>query len=76
MQFTGSTLAATGKSLIWPATEAMLLKFVVHWCNPEKRKVDSDHGKLEGVSQNLFDQGSLRTAWPHAPDTVLRRLAS
>jgi hypothetical protein len=54
----------------------MLLKFVVHWCNPEKRKVDSDHGKLEGVSQNLFDQGSLRTAWPHAPDTVLRRLAS
>jgi integrase len=71
------SLAATGKSLPWPAPEAMLLKFVAHhlW-DPEKRKSDPDHGMPEAVSQNLRDQGILRTAGPHAPDTVRRRLAS
>lgn len=49
------SLAATGKSLPWPAPESMLLKFVAH---------------------HLWDQGFLRTAGPHAPDTVRRRLAS
>lgn len=71
------SLAATGKSLPWPAPEAMLLKFVAHhlW-DPQKRAVDPDHGMAEAVSQNLRDQGFLRTAGPHAPDTVRRRLAS
>ncbi|PWE52604.1 integrase [Metarhizobium album] len=71
------SLAATGKSLPWPAPEAMLLKFVAHhlW-DPQKRAVDPDHGMPEAVSQNLRDQGFLRTAGPHAPDTVRRRLAS
>jgi integrase len=70
------SLAATGKSLPWPAPEAMLLKFVAHhlW-DPEKRKSDPDHGMPEAVSQNLRE-GILRTAGPHAPDTVRRRLAS
>ncbi len=71
------SLAATGKSLPWPAPEAMLLKFVAHhlW-DPEKKKSDPDHGMPEAVSKNLSDQGFLRTAGPHAPDTVRRRLAS
>lgn len=71
------SLAATGKSLPWPAPEALLLKFVAHhlW-DPEKRKSDLDHGMPEAVSQNLRSQGFLRTAGPHAPDTVRRRLAS
>ena len=36
------SLAATGKSLPWPAPEALLLKFVAHhlW-DPEKREVDT-----------------------------------
>ncbi|WP_312406539.1 site-specific integrase [Rhizobium sp.] len=71
------SLAATGKSLPWPAPEAMLLKFVAHhlW-DPEKRNSDPDHGMPEAVSQNLRNQGFLRTVGPHAPDTVRRRLAS
>ena len=71
------SLAATEKSLPWPAPEAMLLKFVAHhlW-DPEKRKSDPDHGMPEAVSQNLRDQGFLRNEGPHAPDTVRRRLAS
>ena len=38
-------LAATGRSLPWPAPEALLLKFVAqHLWDPEKRAVDPDHG--------------------------------
>jgi hypothetical protein len=38
-------LTATGKSLPWPALEALLLKFVAHhlW-DPEWRATDGDHG--------------------------------
>jgi hypothetical protein len=38
-------LAATGKSLAWPAPEALLLKFVAHhlW-DPQRRESDPDHG--------------------------------
>ncbi|MFK3781384.1 site-specific integrase [Agrobacterium sp. NPDC089420] len=70
-------LAATGSSLPWPAPEALLLKFVAHhlW-NPEKRGADPDHGMPADIADNLRRQGFLRTAGPHAPATVRRRLAN
>ena len=71
------SLAATGKSLPWPAPEALLLKFVAHhlW-DAEKRVTDPDHGMPAAVDQNLRDQGFLKSPGPHAPDTVRRRLAT
>ncbi|NTA59907.1 site-specific integrase [Agrobacterium tumefaciens] len=70
-------LAATKKSLPWPAPEALLLKFVAHhlW-DPEKRQNDPDHGMPADVDQLLRDQSFLKSTGPHAPDTVRRRLAS
>ncbi|WP_080821274.1 site-specific integrase [Agrobacterium deltaense] len=70
-------LAATKKSLPWPAPEALLLKFVAHhlW-DPEKRASDPDHGMPAEVDENLRGQGFLKSIGPHAPDTVRRRLAS
>jgi integrase len=70
-------LAATKRSLPWPAPEALLLKFVAHhlW-NSEKRENDPDHGMPADVDQLLRDQGFLKSTGPHAPDTVRRRLAS
>ncbi|MBB4402936.1 MULTISPECIES: site-specific integrase [Rhizobium/Agrobacterium group] len=70
-------LAATKKSLPWPAPEALLLKFVAHhlW-DPEKRQNDPDHGMPQNVDQLLRGQGFLKSIGPHAPDTVRRRLAS
>jgi integrase len=71
------SLAATGALLPWPAPEAMLLKFVAHhlW-RPEQRDVDPEHGMPCDVEQSLREQGFLRSAGPHAPSTVRRRLAS
>ncbi len=71
------SLAATGKSLPWPAPEALLLKFVAHhlW-DPEKRLTDPQHGMPDAVEQSLRSQGFLRVVGPHAPDTVRRRLAT
>jgi len=71
------SLAATGRSLPWPAPEALLLKFVAHhlW-NAEKRLTDPDHGMPADVEQKLRIQGLLRSPGPHAPDTVRRRLAT
>ena len=71
------SLASTGASLPWPAPEAMLLKFVAHhlW-DPNKRNTDPDHGMPVSVEQNLRAQRFLKSAGPHAPDTVRRRLAS
>jgi len=70
-------LAATGRSLPWPAPEALLLKFVArHLWDPEKRAADPDHGMPDEVDDNLQSQGFLKAAGPHAPDTVRRRLAS
>ncbi|NWJ22656.1 tyrosine-type recombinase/integrase [Rhizobium sp. RM] len=71
------SVAATGQSLVWPAPEALLLKFVAHhlW-DPEKKKADPGHGMPEAVTNNLREQGFLRAVGPHAPDTVRRRLAS
>ncbi|MCJ8510155.1 site-specific integrase [Rhizobium lemnae] len=71
------SLAATGRSLPWPAPEALLLKFVAHhlW-DPEKRLTDPDHGMPAEVEDKLRLQGFLRSSGPHAPDTVRRRLAT
>ncbi|OWV69644.1 integrase [Rhizobium sp. R634] len=71
------SLVATGRSLPWPAPEALLLKFVAHhlW-QPEQRDIDSHHGMPAEVEQSLRDQRFLRSSGPHAPDTVRRRLAS
>ena len=71
------SLAATKKSLPWPAPEAFLLKFVAHhlW-DPAKRENDPDHGMPAEVDQNLRGQGFLKVTGPHAPDTVRRRLAT
>lgn len=70
-------LAATGKSLPWPAPEALLLKFVAHhlW-DPQKRASDPDHGMPADVADNLNAQGFLKSTGPHAPATVRRRLAN
>ncbi|CDM59848.1 site-specific integrase [Rhizobium favelukesii] len=70
-------LAATGKSLPWPAPEAMLLKFVAHhlW-DPEKRASAPDHGMPADVDENLRSQKFLKSVGPHAPATVRRRLAN
>ena len=71
------SLAATGRSLPWPAPEALLLKFVAHhlW-DPEKRVTDPDHGMPGDVEDKLRIQGFLRSPGPHAPDTVRRRLST
>jgi integrase len=70
-------LAATGRSLPWPAPEALLLKFVAHhlW-QPDQRTIDHHHGMPAEVEQRLREQRFLRSSGPHAPDTVRRRLAS
>ncbi|MBX4964083.1 tyrosine-type recombinase/integrase [Rhizobium lentis] len=70
-------LAATGRSLPWPAPEALLLKFVAHhlW-DPEKRGTDPGHGMPADIEENLRGQGFLKSTGPHAPSTVRRRLAN
>ncbi|KAA3498017.1 integrase [Rhizobium rhizogenes] len=70
-------LAATGKSLPWPAPEALLLKFVAHhlW-DPQHREADSDHGMPATVDEDLRSQTFLRSVGPHSPSTVRRRLAN
>ncbi|WP_371418952.1 site-specific integrase [Agrobacterium sp. ICMP 6402] len=70
-------LSATGKSLPWPAPEALLLKFVAHhlW-DPQRRETDANHGMPGDVDENLRSQGFLKSVGPHAPATVRRRLAN
>lgn len=70
-------LSATGKSLPWPAPEALLLKFVAHhlW-DPQRRETDANHGMPADVDENLRSQGFLKSVGPHAPATVRRRLAN
>ena len=70
-------LAATKRSLPWPAPEALLLKFVAqHLWDPQKRATDPDHGMPADVADNLRAQGFLKSIGPHAPATVRRRLAN
>ncbi|WP_085027922.1 site-specific integrase [Ensifer aridi] len=68
---------ATGSPLPWPAPEALLLKFVAHhlW-DPVKRAEDPTHGMPADVEAGLRAERLLRTAGPHAPGTVRRRLTS
>ena len=70
-------LAATQNPLPWPAPEALLLKFIAHhlW-DPARRESDPEHGMPAEVDQALRTGGFLRSAGPHAPDTVRRRLAN
>ncbi|CDN58357.1 Integrase IntA (plasmid) [Neorhizobium galegae bv. officinalis bv. officinalis str. HAMBI 1141] len=70
-------LAATGQSLLWPAPEALLLKFVSHhlW-DPQHRETDPDHGMPADIDEKLRHQGFLKSVGPHAPATVRRRLAN
>jgi integrase len=69
--------AATGQPLPWPASEALLVKFVAHhlW-DPARRENDAAHGMPAEVDAGLRGAGLLRTAGPHAPATVRRRLSS
>ncbi|WP_087001942.1 tyrosine-type recombinase/integrase [Rhizobium sullae] len=71
------SVAATGSPLPWPAPEALLRKFVAHhlW-DPSRREDDAEHGMPEAVTLELRQSGFLRTAGPHAPATVQRRLAN
>ncbi|WP_310015868.1 tyrosine-type recombinase/integrase [Brucella pseudogrignonensis] len=71
------SLAATGSLLAWPASEALLLKFVAHhlW-RPQQREIEPDHGMPADVEEELRQRGFLRVSGPHAPATVRRRLAN
>ena len=71
------SLAATGGPLPWPASEALLLKFVAHhlW-DPARREADERHGMPADVAERLHAGGYLRSDGPHAPATVRRRLSS
>lgn len=70
-------LAATKRSLPWPAPEALLLKFVAqHLWDPDKRASDPDHGMPADVDDYLRAQGFLKSTGAHAPATVRRRLAN
>ncbi|CAH1662676.1 MULTISPECIES: tyrosine-type recombinase/integrase [Hyphomicrobiales] len=73
----GWAAAATGGPLPWPATEALALKFVAHhlW-DLAQRETDPRHGMPAAVAEALRGEGLLRSAGPHAPSTVKRRLAS
>lgn len=71
------SLCSTGYPLPWPAPEALLIKFVAHhlW-DPAKRETDPSHGMPDEIDAALRSKGLLRSAGPHAPSTVQRRLAS
>ena len=73
----GWARAATGSPLPWPAPESLALKFVAHhlW-DPAKRETDPHHGMPAEVATELRGALLLRSAGPHAPSTVKRRLAS
>ncbi len=68
---------ATGSPLPWPAPESLLLKFVAHhlW-NLVERETNPDHGMPEDVATALRAKALLRSAGPHAPATVRRRLTT
>jgi integrase len=70
-------LTATGRPLPWPAPEALLIKFVAHhlW-DRHQQELDPAHGMPNEVAWGLKQDGLLRTAGPHAPATVRRRLSS
>jgi integrase len=69
-------LAATSGPLPWPAPATLIAKFIAHhlW-DAAKKDSDPDHGMPATIAAELFAQGALRSAGPHAPATVRRRLA-
>jgi integrase len=68
--------ATTGAALVWPASEAMVLRFIAHHLfDAAERERNAEHGMPEAVAATLRADGRLRTAGPHAPATVRRRLA-
>ncbi|WP_409558721.1 site-specific integrase [Brucella pseudogrignonensis] len=71
------SMAATDSPLPWPASEALLLKFVAHhlW-RSQQREIDPNHGMPADVEEELRQHGFLRVSGPHAPSTVRRRLAN
>ena len=57
--------AATGQPLLWPATEALALKFVAHHLrDPSKRVSDPRHGMPADVAESLRAEGLLRCDGP------------
>ncbi len=70
-------LAATGRSLPWPADPELVLKFVAHhmW-DPDQKAVDPAHGMPEDVVDELRQRKILKVSGPHAPKTVSRRLSN
>ena len=56
---------ATGQPLLWPATEALALKFVAHHLrDPSKRASDPRHGMPADVAQSLQGERLLRCDGP------------
>ncbi len=71
------SLASTGKTLPWPAPEALLIKFVAqHLWDAHEHALDANHGMPDAVALSLKSNGVLRSEGPHAPATVRRRLSS
>lgn len=73
----GWAIAATGAALPWPAPESLALKYVAHhlW-DPAARETEPQHGMPAEVAAELREGLLLRSAGPHAPSTVKRRLAN
>ena len=73
----GWARAATGAPLPWPAPESLALKYVAHhlW-DPAERETDPQHGMPAEVAAELRVALLLRSAGPHAPSIVKRRLAT
>ena len=70
-------LAATGSALCFPASPAMVVKFILHHLyNCEERARNLGHGMPEAVEQILMEKGIKAKSGPSAPKTVRRRLAS
>lgn len=71
------SLACDGEPLPWPPTEGLVLRFIAHhlW-DPDQRIIDPEHGMPAHVQDALRVSGFLRTAGPHAPATVERRIAT
>lgn len=68
--------ASTSAPLVWPASEATILRFIAHhlW-DKEERERNPEHGMPEEVAAELRAEGRLKSTGPHAPATVRRRLA-
>lgn len=70
-------LAATGNVLGFPATPAMVVRFILHHLyNREERVRNPEHGMPDAVERILMEKGVKAKPGPSAPKTVRRRLAS